>query len=137
MRLIAAALLIAGNQFYCATSPGVVAFGYCPDNNVTVHVAPGVNPMFSWSPSCGISGLTVFVESDVTALWTVNGSASANDNPIESGVRYGQTPADARTVTGPLQLQRGVAYRVQVRRLICERGSPCYVMAAGETRFQP
>ena len=137
MRLIAAALLIAGNEFYCATSPTVVAFGFCHDNNVTVHVAPGVNPVFSWSPSCGISGLTVVAESDVTALWTVNGSASANENPIESGVRYGLTPERAQTVTGPLQLQRGVAYRVQVRRLICERNAPCHVVAAGETRFQP
>lgn len=137
MRLIAVVLLIAGNEFYCATSPTVVAFGFCPDNNVTVHVAPGYSPVFSWSPSCGISALTVFAESDVNALWTVYGSASSNDNPIESGVRYGQTPASGRTVAGPLQLQRGVTYRVQVRRVICDPGSPCFAMAAGEARFQP
>ena len=70
-----------------------------------------------------------------SALWTVWGNSST-DNPIGSGVRYGSTPADARTIAGPEPLQSGVTYRVVISRLVCEQAAPCTLELAGDAQFR-
>lgn len=135
--LVVIACVLAGNQFYCSAPPTAVVFESCSGTTVRVVVASGPVPITSWSPSCGISRLIVYPDSGASALWTVYGNAGSSDNPIHSGVRYGQTPDDARTVAGPERLQRGVTYRVELSRLTCDQGSPCSLVPVGNARFQP
>ena len=136
MRLIAAALLIAtGNDFSCSAPPTAVVSSSCASGKVTVVVATGPVPIYTWSPSCGVSFLMVSPDGGGSALWTVYGNSSP-ENPIASGVRYGRTPADARTVAGPEPLRGGVTYRVVVSRLVCEQGVLCTLQPAGDTSFR-
>src|SRR4051794_9775898 len=103
MRLIAAALVIVtGNEFSCSAPPTAVVMSSCASTKVTVVVATGPVPIYSWSPSCGVSFLMVQPTGGGgggggSALWTVYAN-STTDNPIGSGVRYGRAPAEARTV---------------------------------------
>jgi hypothetical protein len=137
MRLIAAAaLLIVQNEFSCSAPPLAVTFETCSTNAVTVQVTSGGVPTYRWTPSCGMSRLIVYPDNGSSALWTVYGDAQAT-NPISSGVRYGQTPDNGRTVAGPERLQHGVTYRVEVSRLVCEQGALCILVPAGTARFQP
>ena len=135
--LVVLACVLAGNEFYCSTSPTALVFESCSSTTVTVVVATGPVPITSWSPGCGMSRLIVLPDSGSSALWTVDGDAGASENPIHSGVRYGQTPGEARTVAGPARLERGVTYRVEISRLICEQGALCTLVPAGSARFQP
>jgi hypothetical protein len=136
MRLIAAALLIAtGNEFSCSAPPTAVVMSSCASTKVTVVVSTGPVPIYSWSPSCGVSFLMVQTDGGGSALWTVYGNSST-DHPIMSGVRYGLTPAEARTVAGPEPLRSGVTYRVVVGRLVCEPGDACTLEPAGNAQFR-
>jgi hypothetical protein len=136
MRFIAAALLIAtGNEFSCSAPPTAVVMSSCASTKVTVVVSTGPVPIYSWSPSCGVSFLMVQTDGGGSALWTVYGN-STTDNPIGSGVRYGLTPAEARTVAGPEPLRSGVTYRVVVSRLVCESAGPCTLELAGDAQFR-
>ena len=138
MRLIAAAaLLIAQNEFSCSAPPLVVTFETCANNAVTVQVTTGVTPVYKWSPSCGMSRLMVSPDTSFAAVWAVYGDAAPNNNSIGSSVRYGQAPENGRVVAGPERLQRGVTYRVEVSRLVCDQGAVCVLVPAGAARFQP
>lgn len=138
MRLIAAlALLIADNMFSCEAPPTAPVVTPCPGNVVSVHVATSLSPFFTWMPDCGMAFLTVFEDSGGAVVWTVYSKNSAAENPIASGVRYGRTPAQSSDVAGPEDLQTGVAYRVQVARMICDVGKPCGLVPAGDAGFQP
>lgn len=138
MRLpVVLACVLAGNEFYCSAPPTAVVSESCSGTTVTVVVSTGPVPITSWSPGCGMSRLVVFPESGSSALWTVYGSDGASENPIRSGVRYGQTPGDARTVAGPERLERGVTYLVELSRLVCDQGALCTLQPAGSARFQP
>jgi len=137
MRLIAAAvLLVTDNAFSCQAPPTDPVVTVCPGDAVSVHVATSQTPWYTWSPACGVAFLTVFEESGGGVVWTVYSKNSAADNPISSGVRYGRAPMNASTLDGPAGLQSGVAYQVQVSRMICDRGEPCRLVPAGEARFQ-
>jgi len=136
MRVMVAALLIAtGNDFSCSAPPTAVVSSSCASAKVTVVVAAGPVPVYTWSPSCGMSSLMVSPEGNVAALWPVYGNSST-DNPIASGVRYGRTPADARNVAGPEPLHSGVTYRVVVSRLVCEQGVLCALQPVGDASFR-
>jgi hypothetical protein len=136
MRLLAAALLIAGgNEFSCSAPPTAITFSQCSGTKVIVNVATGPVPIYTWSPSCGVSALMVSRESGGAALWTVSGTSST-ENPILSGVQYGRTPPQARTVAGPEELQSGVRYRITVSRLVCDQGAPCILEPAGDAVFR-
>ncbi|HWC75065.1 MAG TPA: hypothetical protein VG454_14110 [Gemmatimonadales bacterium] len=102
-----------------------------------MHVANSQTPFFTWMPDCGVAFLMVFAETGNSTAWTVYAQNSAAENPISSGVRYGRTPFNSSSITGPDQLQHGVAYVVQVARMICKSGTPCRLVPAGEARFQP
>ncbi len=137
MRFLAAALVIVtGNEFSCSAPPTAVTFSQCSGTKVIVNVATGPVPIYSWSPSCSVSVLMVSPASGGAALWTVSGNSST-ENPIASGVRYGRTPAQARTVAGPAPLERGVTYRIAVSRLVCDQGAFCMLEPAGEALFVP
>jgi hypothetical protein len=141
MRLIAGLLVsagvTAGNTFSCsAGAPTAAVSDLCPQNSVTIQITMGIAPVYSWSPPCGMSRLVVSADSQAAAVWTVDGNVDAVENPIQSGVRYGQTPDFGRTVAGPEPLERGVQYRVEVRRLECEQ-SMCLLVPAGAALFRP
>jgi hypothetical protein len=138
MRLIAAAfLLLADNTFSCQAPPTDPVVTVCPGNSVSLHAASSQAPFFTWTPACGMAFLTVFEESGGAAVWTVYSKNSAAENPISSGVRYARTPMQSTDLAGPEDLRSGVAYRVQVARMICDVGKPCGLVPAGEASFQP
>jgi hypothetical protein len=137
MRLIVATvLLMTDNTFSCQAPPTEPVVTACPGNSVSLHAVSSQAPFFTWSPACGMALLTVFEESGGGVVWTVYSRNSAADNPISSGIRYGRTPMNASALNGPAELQSGVAYQVQVSRMICDRGEPCRLVPAGEARFQ-
>ncbi len=127
-RVLALLTSVAGLSA-CAIEPGVP---HC-DGRVTVRVGEGLKPTISWTPACRLSGLTVDVDSagQYWHRWVV----SAGSSSIGPSVTYGRTPDDAHTTFGPIPLERGRHYRVDVtwRQLVDFGSSITYV--AGQLDF--
>jgi hypothetical protein len=133
--LLLAALAVTSLR--CSNSPSQPTFEPCAGETVTMQVSPGLTPLFTWSPTCGVGFLEVYPAVGGAALWTVSAESDAGpENPISSGVRYGTTPLHARTVAGPEPLQSGTAYQVRVSRLVCDQGVLCTLHHAGDISFQ-
>ncbi len=133
-RFLLASLSTLIATFSCSDA-AAPSFEPCPGDTVTMEVVAGPNPFFTWSPACGMAFLEVYPEAGGSALWTVYAdSGTGADNPIASGVRYGSTPARARTVAGPEALRSGTGYTVRINRLLCD--GICYSQQAGHVTFQ-
>ena len=106
------ALLLAGLGSGCTSS---VAPEGCAQN-VNLAVTPAANPLFSWSPACGVSSLSVArVPSQPGGVGElVWGFSVSEQTPIGPPIRYGASPAGARIWTPPRALEAGATYRVQV-----------------------
>lgn len=84
--------------------------------NVQVAVLTGAGPIFSWSPACGISSLSVVTVPSAQGvseefMWAFS---VPEQGPIGPGVLYGAVPAGATVWTQPRVLVVGVTYRVRV-----------------------
>jgi hypothetical protein len=84
--------------------------------NVEVTVLPGANPAFAWSPSCGMSSLSVVTVPSAPgvneeAMW---GFSVPENSPIGPAIRYGSAPNGATVWTQPRALVTGATYRVRV-----------------------
>jgi hypothetical protein len=129
---------LAVTSLRCSDSPSQPPLEPCPGDTVTLQASAGLTPLFTWLPTCGVAFLEVYPEPGGAALWTIYAeSGSGPRNPIPTGIRYGTTPLNARTVAGPQPLQLGTAYRVRVSRLVCDQGELCTLQAAGDVLFQP
>jgi hypothetical protein len=82
--------------------------------DVITSGAPLVKPRFTWSPRCGITGLTVVrggAENDPIVLWSITASEAAQIGPA---VTYGVTPSGATTLQSPGPLASGTPYIVTI-----------------------
>jgi hypothetical protein len=84
--------------------------------NVEVVVLPGTNPAFAWSPSCGISSLSVVTVPSAPgvseeAMWAFS---VPENSPIGPAIRYGSAPNGATVWTQSRALVTGATYRVRV-----------------------
>lgn len=105
------------------------------DQMVTIGVEPGLRPVFTWEPGCGVSSLQVFGP-DEGGVWVLYSGERAAENPIGSGVRYGEVP-DGMVEAGPATpLERGEAYTVRVYRWIGEPGGPGSLFQRGSAAFE-
>ena len=84
--------------------------------NVAVTVLPGTNPAFAWSPSCGMSSLSVVTVPSAPGIneETMWGFSVPKNSPIGPAIRYGSAPNGATVWTQPRALVRGATYRVRV-----------------------
>jgi|GEM_PF-1723259 len=104
------ALLLTGLSCSRTTAPeGCV-------RNVQVAVLTYAGPMFSWSPACGISSLSVVTVPPAPgvseeSMWAFS---VPEQRPIGPGVLYGAVPAGATVWTQPRPLVVGASYRVRV-----------------------
>ena len=100
-------------------------------NTVQVAVSGGTSPLFSWSPPCGMSALSVETVPPAPAglMWSFSLPESA---PIPPDVRYGAAPRGA-TVSQPKPLIAGQTYRVRIVHTLGGDG----LLGTGEATFTP
>jgi hypothetical protein len=128
-RLGVALLVLLGG---CSDNVHDVPLEECPDNQVSVSVSAGVQPIISWTPTCGMSSLNLFPAAGGASLWVLYSGSQASENPFRSGIRYGDAPEGALEVTGPEPLAAGTQYTVIIYRSI--DGTQ---LQAGVATFQP
>ncbi|HEY7503117.1 MAG TPA: hypothetical protein VH700_03370 [Gemmatimonadales bacterium] len=80
---------------------------------VTLEVTPGTTPAFSWTPRCRLSFLVVELDESGGDLWSI---LTRGENALAPPVAYGDPPGGAETLTPPVPLTSGTAYRVAVAR---------------------
>jgi len=111
-----AALLLATVNCNGATAPAN------PEGclqNVEVTVSTQAIPVFAWSPTCGVSFLSVSIlPSAPGSEETVWSFSVPERTPIGPAVRYGTPPAGATVSTEPRQLLAGATYRIRVMYII-------------------
>ena len=111
-RSLAPSLLLAG----CSSGMQDVPLEECTGDQASVTVSDGLSPMISWAPGCGMSSLDVFPTAGGSSLWVVYSGDQALENPFRSGIRYGDAPAGALEVAGPVPPAVGTQYTVAVYR---------------------
>jgi hypothetical protein len=115
----------------CSSGLQDVPFEECPGDEVSVTVSGGLSPTFSWAPGCGMTSLDVFPSAGGSSLWVLYSGGQAVENPFRSGIRYGDAPAGALEVTGPVRLAVGTEYTVVLYRSVGAR------VQAGVATFRP
>ena len=103
------------------------------DQEVTVSVQLSGRPTFTWEPGCGMASVSVLGPSQ--SGWVLYSGADAADNPIGSGVRYGDAPAGTVEPSPATPLQSGAEYTVTVYRWIGEPGGSGSLFAQGSAEF--
>jgi len=112
-----AALLLATVTCNGATAPAANPEGCI--QNVEVTVSTQAIPVFAWSPTCGVSFLSVsIVPSAPGTEETVWSFSVPERTPIGPAVRYGTPPASATVSTKPRALLAGATYRIRVMYII-------------------
>jgi hypothetical protein len=108
----------------------------CDENqDVTLSVSSGASPVFTWAPACGMAALEVMAEADATFTWALSTGPQAPQNPLRSGVRYGDVPSEATQLGPALSLSPGM-YRVTVSRWAGDPAGTGSPMPAGEVLFK-
>ena len=108
------------------------------DQEVTVSVTAEALPLITWSPNCTLALMTVKPETDQPTLhWSVYSGDRAPENPLASGIRYGELPDGFLQEISAKPLVPGTAYRVTVYRFVGGTASSGTHLFAGETFIQP
>lgn len=132
-RLAAAvvALFLAG----CDSGDGGITPAPCPETGVLISVSPGTQPVFSWTPGCGMQSLLVARENDPTATWVLY--AGQDINTLRPGIRYGVAPFGTLAPSPAQPLQTGVTYEVFLSEAIGAPGGPIFLAPRGSRTFTP
>ena len=111
---VALAIIVAGCEGGSSLAPEPCK------GNVEVTVLPVGQPVFAWSPDCGMSSVAVAtVPSTPGAAGTVVWGFTVPENsPVGPGVVYGAAPARASVWTPPVPLEAGTTYRVSVAQTV-------------------
>jgi hypothetical protein len=100
--------------------------------NVVITVIPGANPVFFWSPACGMSSLSVVtVPSASGSEETMWGFSVPEQKPVGPAIRYGRAPEGSTVWTQPRALVVGTTYRVRVMHTVGGDG----LLGTGERTF--
>lgn len=87
------------------------------DQEVEVMVGSGPNPVFSWTPACGLASLHVW-DQNQTSGWVLYTGPRTHENPLRSGIRYGDAPPESVEPAPATPLISGREYTVTVYRWI-------------------
>ena len=103
--------------------------------NVDVAVSPEAIPSITWSPTCGMSHLTVTTVPSAPGvseemMWAFS---LPERTPIGPAIRYGSAPTGATVWTQPRALVRGVTYQVWVYHTVGGDG----LLGSGKRVFTP
>jgi hypothetical protein len=107
------------------------------DQEVTVEVSAGTTPRFSWQPSCGMASVQVWATETSSDGWVLYSGNYAWENPLPSGLQYGQVPPKGLAPAPPVSLRRGIEYRVAVYRWIGDPGGLGSLFERGSATFRP
>ena len=107
------------------------------DQQVALSAGVGTTPRFTWQPSCGMASVWVWEDETPSIQWALYSGVYAPENPLPSGLRYGQVPPKGLEPTPSAPLQRGVTYRVTVYRWVGQPGGPGSLFERGSTTFRP
>ena len=137
----AALLVLLGVGSRCSGGTGFDPVVACNDTQtVAVHVefASFPAPRFTWTPACGMAWLSVWPDTGL-AVWQVSSGTHAAENPLRSGITYGQLPPDGvdKTVGGVQPLIRGAHYQVVVYRWVGQIGGGGSSFSRGQADFTP
>jgi hypothetical protein len=99
---------------------------------VNVTVSDDRTPIFSWTPPCGLASLQVWNQHQ-TSGWVLYTGSRAAENPLRSGIRYGDAPPEALEPASATPLNSG-PYTVTVYRWIGESGAGS-LFPVGEATF--
>ena len=86
-----------------------------PGQELEVTVSSDPIPLFTWFPACGLSSLDVWDQNHTSGWVLFTGSRSA-ENPLRSGIRYGNAPAQALEPEPARRLVSGTSYTVRLYR---------------------
>jgi hypothetical protein len=107
------------------------------DQEVAVYVSAGTTPRFTWQPTCGMASVQVWATETSSDGWVLYSGGHAAENPLPSGLRYGEVPPKGLEPTSETPLSRGIDYRVAVYRWIGEAGGPGGLFERGIATFRP
>ena len=109
------------------------------DQEVEVSVSADKTPVFRWSPACGMASLEVRpTTGSGPSVWMLFSGSKAAENPLRSGIRYGEAPPEAMEPGPATELVPGTEYAVIVSRWLDfgEPGEGGSLLPQGEATFQ-
>ena len=137
-RLLHSTLLgVALLRLSCSNSAFEPIVACTDQQEVTVLVSGGTSPRFTWDPSCGMASVQVWATETSSDGWVLYSGSYAAENPLPSGLRYGEVPPKGLQPAEPAPLRRDVEYRVAVYRWIGEPGGPGGLFERGIATFRP
>ena len=89
------------------------------DDQVTLRVVTGPEPIFNWTPNCKVYNLSVLegvgphTFGQYTPAWQIESQPAGNNLPtnrLHSSIRYGQVPIEGRQTVAPIALVAGQPY---------------------------
>src|SRR6266498_1302616 len=120
----------------CSERLGFDPIVECSDSQtVTVQVTTRVTPRFNWKQASGMASLQVFLDSGGAGRCIVYSGSAAPQNPLPSGIRYGQLPPKGLAPGGAQPLISGVSYSVVVYRWVGAAGGPGSLFERGSATF--
>ncbi len=133
MRLLSrwVGLLLLG----CSDGIGPRPLQPCSDEQeVVIAVSDEETPLFTWEPACGFASLQIW-DQNQTSGWTLFTGSRAAENPLRSGIRYGEAPPEAVEPGPASPLVSGQTYRVVLYRWQGASGAGS-LLPYGETTFE-
>ena len=109
------------------------------DQEVEVLVSADKTPVFTWSPACGMASLEVRPTTGSSfSGWTLFTGPRAAENPLRSGIRYGEAPPEAVEPGPATELVPDTEYSVVVSRWVDfdESGAGGSLLPQGSATFQ-
>ena len=103
---------------------------------VAVQVGSGT-ARFTWQPTCGMASIQVFSTEGASGGWVLYSGRYAPENPLPSGIRYGQVPPKGLQPAAASPLSRGAQYQVVVFRWIGDPGGLGSLFGRGHATFRP
>lgn len=123
----------------CACSGGFEPTAAEPcafDQEVAVEVGSGPAPLITWTPACGMASLEILpVTGSPTSGWLLFTGPRAPENPLRSGIVYGQTPPEAIAPGPATALAAGTEYQVVISRWVGDSSGLGSLIPAGGATF--
>ena len=131
---------LAALTLACSDGVGPTPIVPCADGQeVEVLVSADQTPVFTWSPACGMASLEVRPTTGSSfSGWTLFTGPRAAENPLRSGIRYGEAPPEAVEPGPATELVPDTEYSVVVSRWVDfdESGAGGSLLPQGSATFQ-